>query len=910
MRITKILFDKEQAVDILLRGIFMRPGDKYGFRNYLYYKCKSTPDGNNKSDDFCIKEIIELLARVDENIEADLNNPCSDFSNTSNFEIILKSLLEKKKREASEKEGKDTPDDSEPELQASSPVSQESDGSLDASPSSPDLNNVCDPCEAKRLASESNIDEFYNPAEIIRLLTDSGKSICEMFELKDVSHESFSSTMEVMQQMHEYGRMLHVAEVIVPEMLGNPHILAVATNTKIMDPESAMMLIQVMENNDRQSISRLLAITYHGKDRCVSDYVNRFFAKLGDLHKITEKQLQGTRPYTSYFDIPLENFTLLTELMLGGSVFCILILVTWLYRNNSGFILQKPLCEVFSLIFLMISYLYYNELLIVLNSSFNRTFLNDDFAKIAKFLVSLMAAAYFLILAYSFKEQSLTSPEYTLLLSFSILGLLIACSGNDLLTLYLSLELISLSSYVLSAFKKSQYSCESGLKYFIIGSLSSAFFIFGSSLLYLETGSIYLSDYTDLFWYTHKTNPETVNTHLMDMALSFIFFSLFIKLICAPFHLWSLDVYEESPSSSSFYFATITKLSLFIVLIRVSFYIFFKLCFVWVTFFTFIGMLSAFIGALGGLRQKKFKTLLAYSSITNMGYALIVLGGFSDTSIWAMLVHVIIYQFTGLCVWSLLTVVRLKRNQEKYSKELSDLSLLKKANISLAFAFALTLFSLAGIPPLLGFAPKIFIISEVLQNNIETAAVFLALCSVVATFYYIRVIKIVFFENLLSGKLYSPALNIYSIALSFFIHGLLYTFLDIGFLSASIVTQSVSIIWGLSSWNLAKLPFELANRSFNNFVLTCGMLKKLDPNNYEGPLPKKSPLVADFCRIVDVWFIWELYKYIVLALTQWSLIIEGSNPCLFKEGFVSFLHARVESDALLKRKGMDLILAS
>lgn len=490
--------------------------------------------------------------------------------------------------------------------------------------------------------------------------------------------------------------------------------------------------------------------------------------------------------------IQLKNFTLLPEYLLGVSILYILIVITWLYRKNYVLIIQKSLSEIFGILMLMVCYLYYNDLLIFSNSSLYKAILNDDLAKFAKFTISFFSAIYFITLAYSFKEQKLTSPEYTLLLSFSILGLLIVCSGNDLLTIYLSLELISLSSYVLAAFKKSQYSNESGLKYFITGSISSSFFLLGSSLLYLETNSIYLIDYTNLLFYTHNTQPETINNNIVDIALLCIFFSLFIKLACAPFHLWSLDVYEESPTSSGFYFATITKLSLFIVLIRLSFYVFCKLCFVWATLFTIIGMLSAFIGALGGLRQKKLKTLLAYSSISNMGYALIVLGGFSDAAVWAMLVHVVIYQFSGLCIWSLLIMTRLKfrTKKEKFNKELSDLALLTKANTSLALAFIITIFSLAGIPPLLGFVPKIYIISNVLSNNFESAAIFLALCSVIATFYYIRVLKVLFFENLLVGKLYFPILSFYSLILSFLIHSIVYAFSDIEFITAAILGGS------------------------------------------------------------------------------------------------------------------------
>jgi NADH-quinone oxidoreductase subunit N len=520
----------------------------------------------------------------------------------------------------------------------------------------------------------------------------------------------------------------------------------------------------------------------------INDSIRAMFAEFRP-RTVTVAKLFNSNIQVSKDVIQLKGFVLFPEYLLGISILCILVSTTWLTRKNYNLLIQKILGELLGLVMLMLCYLYFNDLLIVNDGSFYNAVLNGDLAKLSKFVISFFSAIYFLITASTLKEQKLTSPEYTILLSFSILGLLLVCGGDDLLTIYLSLELTSLTSYILAAFKKTKHSSESGLKYFIIGSVSSSFFLLGSSFLYLETNSLYLIDFTDLFFYTYNNQPESINIDLIDVSLFFIFFSLFIKLACAPFHLWSLDVYEESPTSSSFYFAAITKLSIVIVLVKLSFYIFFKLCFVWSTFFTIIGMLSALTGALGGLRQKKFKTLLAYSSTSNVGYALIVLGGFTDDAIWAILFHIIVYQFSGLCIWSLLLLARLKlkNKRDKYNKELTDVSLFRKTNLPLAFAFVMVLFSLAGIPPLLGFVPKIYILSDIINSKYNSAAVFLTLCSVIAAFYYIRIIKILFFEDLIASKLYYPVLGLYSIVLSFLIHTLLYTFSDIWSLTIAIV---------------------------------------------------------------------------------------------------------------------------
>jgi hypothetical protein len=266
-------------------------------------------------------------------------------------------------------------------------------------------------------------------------------------------------------------------------------LTACGYKTSIVDISVFKRLEQTLLNTER-----FTSQTYLAWDKYMNylyDYYNGF------IDKLYEESLQidfKEGISNTFLDIiPAKNCTFLPESLLGLSILGVLVTATWLYRSNAGFILQKTLCEVFGVIMLLVCYLYYNDLVISLNSSFYKSFLSDEFVKLIKFIICLIAGVYFAILASSFKEQNLTSPEYPLLLGFSILGLLLVCSGNDLLTIYLSLELISLSSYVLSAFKKSQHSCESGLKYFITGSLSSAFFIFGSSLLYLETCLLYTS---------------------------------------------------------------------------------------------------------------------------------------------------------------------------------------------------------------------------------------------------------------------------------------------------------------------------------------------------------------------------------------------------------------------------------
>jgi NADH-quinone oxidoreductase subunit N len=510
------------------------------------------------------------------------------------------------------------------------------------------------------------------------------------------------------------------------------------------------------------------------------------------------------------FDYISLNSILLPEYFLGVAVLCSIVWSTWVTKNSFNLMIQKKFSEVLGVLLLMVCFLYYNNLLFAykvmdcsghmlttaVHSTFYKSVLNGQLALVAKFVIGALSGIYFFISACTLTEQRLTAPEYSLLIAFSMLGLLIVCSGNDLLTIYLAIELTSLTSYALASFKKTHCSSESGLKYFIVGSVSSSFFLLGSSLLYLETGSIYLEDFSCLFFFTSNHIPGSINFNLVDTALFFIFLSLFIKLACAPFHLWALNVYEESPTSSSFYFAAVTKLSIAVVIIKLAFHVFFKLCFCWVTFFIAIGVISALVGALGGIRQKKFKTLLAYSSTSNVGYGLIAVGGLTDTAAWAILFHVAIYQFTSLCTWALLLVTRLKFKIKtwKYSKEIADMSLLKNGNLPIGFSFAAVLFSLAGVPPLLGFEPKLFVLTDIIKSQYYLPGVFFVFCSLIAAFYYIRVVKTFFFENLPTGRLSYPAVEQYPISLSFLIHSLFYMFNDPTFLNNAF-KNSKSKMW-------------------------------------------------------------------------------------------------------------------
>lgn len=252
------------------------------------------------------------------------------------------------------------------------------------------------------------------------------------------------------------------------------------------------------------------------------------------------------------------------------------------------------------------------------------------------------------------------------------------------------------------------------------------------------------------------------------------------KLALAPFHIWSLDVYEGVPISSAFFFAVLTKLSIFVLLIRLCYYSFLTLRSCWQFYSLVVGLFSIFVGSFGGLKEKRLKTLLAYSSISHMGYALIAFSTSTFIGIQMLLLYVFIYMLSGLSIWYVVILLVLKkpRIENKYSKELSDLALLRKSNLMLAIALSLSTFSIAGIPPLVGFFAKLNVFLAVVGDFFYFVGFLSILCSVVSTFYYIRIIKVLYFENLLVGKLYYPIKTIKTVILGILIFLLIFFFVN------------------------------------------------------------------------------------------------------------------------------------
>ena len=626
----------------------------------------------------------------------------------------------------------------------------------------------------------------------------------------------------------------------------------------------------------------------------------------------------------------LKEMSLSAELFLSCSILQLTFYaISTAYERRAGFvILNQQIYYIGSLLVILSLFLLLNEDLLTMNLFASNNFIINDYLSFAsKLIICITSAAFLTIINTSFRDEPIQNNfEYVVLITISILGLLLLCSANDLITAYLAIELHSIAFYIMAAFKRdSSYSIESGLKYFIIGALSSAFFLFGSSIIYGCTGSLIFDDlrmffsllslpigtnlnlenlspiedvnnflnpliYTSILshnifltevsqivlpqpyctspdnlidWsylncgketilstvfndsqlisssqdflvypifsyfivdflnsiftldlivsqgldcglmtYCHNIHFENsfaslnllsslnnsgenfsflkqiyefylssgasilapidssmLNLNFVSIGFFLICVSLFIKLSIAPFHFWSLDVYEGSPNTTTFFFAIIPKISLFVLLMRLCYISFYQI-FVddFQIYFFALAVLSIFVGSLGGLEQRKLKTLLAYSSISHTGYLLLSFSTGNIEGVQMMFYYLAIYMISGLTFWAVYLFLINKNDVyfNKNNKELGDLVLLKESNPMLAFILTMTLFSLAGIPPLVGFLIKLGIFSVAVNSSAYLVSLISILLTVISTFYYIRLIKILYFENTLVGKLYVP----------------------------------------------------------------------------------------------------------------------------------------------------------
>ena len=478
-----------------------------------------------------------------------------------------------------------------------------------------------------------------------------------------------------------------------------------------------------------------------------------------------------------------KEIVILPELFLGISLVYLTLHCTFLVIQKNYPLIQNSILHLSVLIILLSCYLIINDAFDFMEVNFlNNTIVNDYLSFSSKLVTGCLALFCLLMIQPYLSSQKINHFEYLLLILFAVLGLFLLCSANDLLTAYLAIELQSLAFYVLASLKKnSMFSVDAGIKYFILGAFSSSLFLLGTSLLYGITGTINFEEFKCLFlnFSTETIESNIFNANLVKFALLFILISLFFKLAVAPFHTWAPDVYEGSPSASTFFMSVVPKLAIFVLLLRIFYSSFYSFVDSWRYIIAISVVGSIIVGSFGGLEQRKLKSLLIYSSISHMGYSLIAFSSGTFENLQILFAYLIVYSFSSLCIWSIFILTRLKNNHlQKQNKDLTDIILLSKSNSMLAIFFAIVLFSIAGFPPMIGFLVKISVFLTAIESSMYFVALISILCSVIGTFYYIRLIKILYFEKALVGKLYYPIKTQSSVLISILFFLLLFLFVN------------------------------------------------------------------------------------------------------------------------------------
>ena len=368
--------------------------------------------------------------------------------------------------------------------------------------------------------------------------------------------------------------------------------------------------------------------------------------------------------------------------------------------------------------------------------AFNSLFLTTDFHKYIKLLILICIFFVLLVSKNKSKIEGIDLPEFNLLILLSTCGMLIAVSSNSLMTLYLSLELQALPIYILCSLRKKDLrSSEAGLKYFLLGALSSGFLLFGISLIYGFSGSVS---------YAEIMNNDIKSNLGLNFGLIFLISGIAFKISAAPFHMWAPDVYQGSPSPITLFIASAPKITAVGILIILTYKVFSNVHQYWNSLLIVLSLASIIVGSIGAIIQSSIKRLLAYSSIAHMGFILVGLVSFSNLGLEGVLFYLLIYLFLLIGVFSI--ILSLQKDDQPIEL-LSDLRGLSNNHPLLAISFLIFMFAMAGIPPLSGFFGKWFVFYAAVDKGYYGLAIVGIIFSVVSAFYYLKIIKIMFFEN-------------------------------------------------------------------------------------------------------------------------------------------------------------------
>jgi NADH-quinone oxidoreductase subunit N len=428
----------------------------------------------------------------------------------------------------------------------------------------------------------------------------------------------------------------------------------------------------------------------------------------------------------------MENLNLvLPEIFISLSIMFLLVL--GVFKKNSS----KIIFNISLLALLITAIITFNETSNIDRVTlFNNSVVIDYMSSLMK-IITLLGAFLVLVISPTYlKTFMIYKIEYPVLILSSVLGMMVMISSNDLIVFYMGLELQSLALYVLATFNRDQVkSSEAGLKYFVLSALSSGLLLYGCSLIYGFSGSTN---------FNVISNQLNTNEYVLTFGIVFILVGLAFKISAVPFHMWAPDVYEGSPTSVTLFFTMVPKIAALTVFVRFLYVPFLNLIDQWQMIIVFLSIASMLFGAIAAIGQTNIKRLIAYSSIGHIGYTLAGLATGSNEGIQSSIIYISIYIIMNLALFSCLLM--LKRN-DQYYEQIDDLSGLSKNHPLLSFSFLIILFSLAGIPPLAGFFAKFYVFKAVIEQSMYFLAIVGLLSTVVAAFYYLRIIKIIYFDK-------------------------------------------------------------------------------------------------------------------------------------------------------------------
>jgi len=371
--------------------------------------------------------------------------------------------------------------------------------------------------------------------------------------------------------------------------------------------------------------------------------------------------------------------------------------------------------------------------------AFGGMFINDAFSRFSKIII-LFSGAVVLIMGQDYmSRRGFLRFEYPLILAFSVVGMMVMVSAGDLMAFYMGLELQSLALYIIVAFKRdSLKSTEAGLKYFVLGALSSGLLLYGSALTYGYSGTTLFNGILE------NANVNSPSIGLL-FGLALVIAGLAFKVSAVPFHMWTPDVYEGAPTPVTAFLATVPKMAAICLFMRVMFDAFGNILGDWQQIIVLISILSMFLGAFAAIGQNDFKRLLAYSSIAHMGYALIGLAAGTEFGVQSVLEYMTIYITMTIGVFAIL--MSMQRDGQSVT-ELASLRMISETDPGKAIALLILLFSLAGVPPMLGFFAKFEVLRAAINADLIYLAIMGVMASVIGAFYYLKIVYLIYFGEM------------------------------------------------------------------------------------------------------------------------------------------------------------------